>query len=187
VLLLVVALLAIRIPLRDFLAGGGWAQVRRTVRRALLASALTLGAIAGVVLWAHQLPAARRDGSDLPYALAVVAMSLLVAGSACAWAAVATRTLGRLTLDPRVLRLHALLACAVTAALAVMTVAAAVWWAAVGVAAPWFFDGHAAGSGGSPWDPSLIVVLCVMVLATALAGHGTRRILGARPWAPSTV
>jgi hypothetical protein len=174
------AALSVAAPLRDFLRDGGRPAVRRPVLRAAGLSVLALAGLAAIVVWAHRLPASRRDGSDAPYALAVLAVGLALAAAACAWVAVAARVLRGLVLSPRTLALHAGLARAVAAGLVVMTAGAAAWWAAVASAAPWFIAGRAPGAAASGWSPELAAVLCLMLVACAVALTGARRIADVR-------
>jgi len=161
--------------------GGGWPLVRRKVVVAAALTALAAAATVGIVVWARHLDAARRDGRDAAYAGAVAAWALLLVCSLAAWTAAAVATARRLELSPRTLRLEALLAAGVAAAMAAMTAATAVWWAALATSAPWFLAGRPPGEPGSPLAPSLLAAGVVMLAATALGAAGAARALRAAP------
>jgi hypothetical protein len=178
---LALAALVLAAPLRE-LVRGGWRELRPALVRALLLSVLTAGVGAAVVVWAHTLGSADRNGADAGYALAAIALACCVAASAFAWTSVASRAVRRVRLQPPTVVRIAPLACLVALALPLMLAGTIVWWAALGNAAPWFLDGGATGAAASPWAPQLIAVVAAMTVACALAAVGAARIVGARPY-----
>jgi hypothetical protein len=133
---------------------------------------VTLTAFAGLAVWAGRLTDAQRNGNDLAYGLGAVLFALLVCGSIASVTAAAVATVRRLSLSPAVLRLEGHLAEAVTMAIVVMSVAAAVWWALVAATSPRFFT-----AGGSPIQPQAVVVAALMLSAVALSVSGARRVI----------
>jgi hypothetical protein len=73
------------------------------------------------------------------------------------------------------LRVEVWLAVAVSAAMAVMTIATAVWWGSLASAAPWFFDGRPTGSNANALQWNIIVPAILMLAATALGLTGATR------------
>jgi hypothetical protein len=180
--LLVVAGAVVAVPaFRAFLAGGGWASMRRPVVRAGAVTAVTVGAGAGLRAVAQHLTAAQRNGTDGLYSLAFVAVVLLLATSLGLWTAAAVAVVRRLGLSRAVLGTEAVLATTVTAAMVLMTAATAVWWASIATTAPWFLQGTKAGSPASAFAPNLAVTMALMLLASAVALYGAARL--ARSWA----
>ena len=174
--LLVLAGAAITLPdFVRFLRSGGWPSVRRHFFRA---TAATLGAVAALAAtrnFAHGLTTAQRNGTDGMYSLAFIATALLVAATLGLWTAVAVASVRRMVLSLAVLRLEAGLATAVGAAMLVMTAATALWWEAVGSAAPSFLSGSR--QGVSSWlDPNIVTTAAVMLVATACAAYGVIRV-----------
>ena len=101
-----------------------------------------------------QAPARYRYGRDAFYSVVFVAWVLLIAAGLAAWTAVASTTAHQLTWPTRILRLEVRLGVAVTAAMAVMTIATAIWWVTLAQAAPWFFDGHPLAPTPQPSAPT---------------------------------
>jgi hypothetical protein len=142
----------------SFLRGGGWGRVRRPV---LLAGALTLAAVLAavpIVVWAHGLSAAQRNGRDAAYGVGAGLWALLLVACLTAWTAAAVAVARRLDLSPAVLRLETFLATAVTVSMAAMTAATVVWLAALDQAAA-----------------SYLVATALMLVATAVATAGSLR------------
>jgi hypothetical protein len=139
-----------------FLRGGGWRCVRRPV---LLAGALTFAAALAavpIVVWAHRLSAAQRNGLDAAYGVGAGLWALLLVACLVAWTAAAVAVARRIDLPSAVMRLETLLATAVTLSMAAMTAATVVWWAAL--------DQVAA---------SYLVTTALMLIATAVAAAGS--------------
>jgi hypothetical protein len=156
-------------PLAGFLRAGGWRHLWRSVLGAICLSGLTAVVLAGVVAWAHHLTDAQRNGGSLLYGSAFLLLAVCGIGSIAAWTYAACAAARRLTLDPRTLRLEALIAAAVSVAMAAMTGAAAIWWASVERAAPAFL--------GSGLPLRMTALTLTMLAATVFAGAGTLRAL----------
>lgn len=178
--LLVLVGVALVLPrLVGFLRADGLRQVRR---RLLVTVGLTAGAVpasVGLIVWAHGLSAAARDGHDVAYGVAAALWALLLVGCLASWTAVAVAVARQLDLSEIVLRLEALLAVGVAASMAAMTAATGVWWAALADSAPWFLAGSPAGSPGSALAPTLLVAGLLMLLATVAGAAGAGRALHA--------
>lgn len=171
---------ALSLPgLAALLRGGGWAQIRRPINHALLLSVLGVGAIVGLARWAHSLTPAAHNGHNALYSGVFVAWILLVAVCLVAWAAAARATARQLSWSARILRLEAWLGLAVSVAMAVMTVATAIWWGALASAAPWFFDGRPVGSSASALALNVVIPSVLMVGATVLGLTGALRAVKA--------
>jgi hypothetical protein len=155
--------------------GGGWTKIRRPIVRALLLSLLGVAATAGLARWAHSLTPAARNGHNSLYSGVFVAWVLLFAACLAAWVAAARATARQLPWPERILRLEVWLGLAVSAAMAVMTVATAIWWGAVAGAAPWFFEGRPVGSNASALTLNLALPSAFMLGATALGLTGAVR------------
>lgn len=174
--LLVLAGVTLSLPrLTALLRSGGWARIRRPIRRAALLTLLTIAATAGLSAWAHSLTPAARNGSDRFYGGAFLAWVVLFAALLFAWANAAAATARNLVLPLELLRTEARLGAALSAAMAVTTIATAVWWGTLASAAPWFFEGRPAGSHASALVPNMIVPALLMLCATALGLIGATR------------
>jgi hypothetical protein len=163
-----------------FVHHGGWPVLRGHVLRAVVASTATLGATAGMVAWANFLTSTQRNGGSWPYGLAFLTWAALGAATLVLWTVVAVAAALRLVLTRQVLRIESLLAAAVTVAMAITTVATAVWWGAVALHAPWFLQGTSAGISGSPFEPRLATTMVLMLASVVTAGCGVARI--GRSW-----
>ena len=164
-----------------WMRGGGWREIRAVVLRAALVTVPTMAATVALVVWAHRLSSGQRSGHDSAYVLGFGAWALLVVACLVAWTAAAVATARRLALSAKLLRLEAWLAAGVSSTMAAMTIATAVWWAALARAAPWFFTGRPAGTSASALVPQLLVAMLLMLIATPLAGAGALRALRALP------
>jgi hypothetical protein len=173
--------IALSVPgLGRLLRAGGWPRIRGPVRRALGISVVALVATAALVMWAHHLSAAQREGHDDLYAAAFLAWAALGAACLAAWTAAAAgiaRTLA--PAGARRVRAQARLATAVVVAMAVMASATLAWWIAVALRAPAALTGTAVTAPASPWVPQLLVSGAMMVAAIALGTGGARRALRA--------
>ncbi len=157
------------------LRAGGWPAVRRPLSRAALASAATLVAFAPLSVWAHHLPTPARNGADAAYTLAFTLFALLAAATLARWTALAVTIARRLKLSVALLRVEALLACAVSATMLAMTVATALWWGALAHSAPWVLQGGPVGADRPPFSAWLFLSNSLMALATCLAAYGASR------------
>ena len=169
--------------LRSFLRNDGWRLVRRRVTAASILVLATVATLIGLRGWAHELSVGQRNGGDTYYSLLFVVLALVVIAAIIEWTVVAVAAIRQMNLSRRVLRVEARLAYAVTLAMVVITVAVALWWAVVGLAAPWFFYGDKVGGSASALPPNLVVIM-VLMLTSSLSGlfgsarilHGWRRI-----------
>jgi hypothetical protein len=163
-----------------FLRGGGWPAIRGRVLTAAFLSCLTVAAMAPLVGWAHVLTVRQRNGLDLGYGIAFGFWVALAAAGLLAWTGAAVSTARQLSLPATTLRYQARVASAVTVAMAVMTTATAVWWAALASSAPWFLAGRPVGSAASPLAPQLLAAATLMLVATLLGALGAFRSVTAR-------
>ncbi len=161
--------------LATFLRDGGWPKLRRPLTRATVLSLLAVVATFGLAAWAHSLTPAARNGSDPAYSLVFLAWVALFAGCLFASAMAAAAAARQLTSSIRTLTFELWLGIAVTAAMAVMTIATAVWWASLARLAPWFFDGRPIGSSASAFEWNIAIPAMFMVGATALGLIGATR------------
>lgn len=156
--------------------GGGWSQVRAVLRELVVASALLVAGTGGLSVWAHHLSSTQRNGGNLVFAVAYLLYVLVVVLSL----GVATRgaivVVTRLELSPKVLRYEGLVALGVCVTTLVITASAIAWWIQMGLHAPWFLQGTAAGVPVSPWSAPMIITASVMIAATASALWGASRV-----------
>lgn len=173
---LVLAGVAAVLPrLTTLLRRGGWAQIRRPIYGAALLSLLTVVATIGLAAWAHSLTSAARNGGDQLYGAAFLSWVLLLAAGLFAWAHAAAATARKLALPLKLLRTEARIGAALSVAMAVVTIATVVWWAALASAAPWFFDGRPAGSNASALVLNMLIPVALMLGATSLGLIGATR------------
>ncbi|HEX4526495.1 MAG TPA: hypothetical protein VH108_07110 [Gaiellaceae bacterium] len=158
-LLVLLGLVLVAGPLHAFLRDGGWQMIHRPLLRALASTGLTFVVLVAVVVWAHRLTDAERNGGNRLYGVAFVALAVCGVGSIALWTHAAVATARQLALTRASLYRETFLAAATTLAMAVMTVAAAIWWAFV--------------YGASP--VRMVAMTLVMLGATALAATGTVR------------
>jgi hypothetical protein len=179
--LLVITGAVVAVPaLLRFVKEGGWPSVRPHIIRASIASALVVATLFPLSHWAHHLSDFQRNGGYGWYSLAVTGWALIVAGAVALWTAGGVACARRITLSPRVIGIEAGLAVVVTVAMVVVTGATVLWWASVADHAPWFLQGTAAGSPGSPFTPNLIVTMALMIPALCVAVYGSIRVLRSR-------
>ena len=146
-----------------FVRAGGWEKIHRPVLRALAVTGLTVVVLVGVVSWAHQLTNGQRNGGDLRYSGAFLALGLCGAASIGLWTRAAVVTAKELALSRTSLRRQTLLAATTTVTMVLMTASTTIWWASV---------------GGSP-AARMFGVTFVMLIATVLAIAGAARSLRA--------
>jgi hypothetical protein len=164
---LVAAGIALALPATvRFLRGGGWAAIQERVLTAVALSVVAVAATVALVVWASRVDAGGRDGRDAAYAAAFVGWGVLCVAALAGWTAAATALARRIELTAALLRAETALAVVVAGAMAAMTVATAVWWAAVAARAPGFLG------GGSGLPVQLVGAMALMVAATALGGAG---------------
>ena len=169
-----------------FIRTGGWSSIARQVLRAGAATVATTAALVTTVLVARTLPFPERNGDLLYhpvvwyYVASFVVTALLLALTIALWAVAAAAAARRMVLPRTVVSGEGILAAAVMAAMALMTVATSVWWASVAASAPWFLQGVRPGSSVSRFDPNLLATMVVMLAATAVAAYGTSRVAQSR-------
>jgi hypothetical protein len=177
-LLVAVAILLASPRLLAFLRSGGWQSVRRAARRATLMTIVTLGATAGLVIWAHQLAGPERNGADFAYSLAFLLWGATGAATLLCWSALTLACAGRIELSGRLLRAEAGLGVGVACSAITATAAAGVWWGALAADAPWVLHGGASGSGGSVLAVPLLLATATMAIGSVIAGLGAWRCAG---------
>ena len=163
-----------------FLSHGGWPVVRTPLLRASAVAVVTVVATLGLAGWAHSLSSAQRNGGDLAYGVVFGTWAALVVATLALWTVVAVTVGRQLPLGRHLLAFEAAMAMLAALAMVVMTVAAAVWWGSMAVAAPWFLTGAPTGTSGSPADPRMAVTMALMVVAAVLGVTGVVRI--GRSW-----
>ena len=139
-----------------FLADGGWRVIRGHASRAVVCAAAAAGLTVVLVVWAHRLTPAQRNGAYAAYGAAFVTWAGLVVltiGLATVAALAAGR---RLDLTPRVLRVERLLGLAATAGMVLMLVAAVVW----------------ASADAAALSRAVLAAMALMLVAMLTAGAG---------------
>ncbi len=174
---LVLAGLALALPRTVVhLRSGGLAAARRPLLRAVLASMSALVAFVVVLVWSRGLGVAARNGGDAGYTVAFVTFGALAAIALACWTALAVSLARELRLSARLLRIEALLAGAVSAAMLATSAATTLWWSAA-AHAPWAL-------GSAPFAAPLSAD-ALMLLASCLALLGaTRSLLAVRGLSP---
>jgi hypothetical protein len=112
------------------LRAGGDPALARPFARAVVVGAAAVVATGLLVVWAHGLTTAQRDGNDALYAAGFIAWALVVLAALAAWTALAVAIARRLDLGSAVERAELRLARAVATAMVAMTTATLVWWVA---------------------------------------------------------
>lgn len=159
-----------------FLRAGGWPSVRDRFLQASAASVVALAATAAMVVWAHRLGPAQRNGGLWPFAAVGAVWVTVVAVTVVLWTAAVVATVRRLELPGRVLRAEGVCAWAVTAAIAVVTAGTALWWSSLASVAPWFPAGEPAGGRGGPVAPVLGLSAAALAVATVAGLAGSVRV-----------
>jgi hypothetical protein len=156
------------------LRAGRWGEVRRPIRRAAVVTAVAALMSVGVIVWAHHLGPAQRNGGSGPYAVVGLVWGLLMVATVATDTVASLHVVGRLNLSLAVWRLEGLLALVLTLAMAAIIGGTVAWWAAVATNAPWFLSGAPSGSGGSSAPPALVIAgLCMLAgLSVAVGGAG---------------
>ena len=153
------------------LRAGGARVVKPHVRRALALTTLSVAATVPLVVWAHRLNDAQRNGASTAYEIAFVGWALVCVVTLGAWTATAV-TVGRhADLRRSTMRAEAALATTLTVVMVSVLVASVTWSAAVATSAPWFLRGAPVGSRGSALDlpvtgplaPALVVMFFAAV------------------------
>jgi hypothetical protein len=176
---LLVAAFAVPALLVAVAQGGGTTRRRLLVASvvALVATAVTASWLGYLVVWAHELSAAQRNGGDTAYGLAVTGLAVGVASSLAAWTAVATRALHDVRPAHRGVRV-AWVARGAAGCIALVAVGAGLWWAAVGVDAPGFFGEGSRAAGLTTEWPLVLLAISMLAGGAALAVLGAWRTRG---------
>ncbi len=168
--LLVVAAAVVAVPsVVRLVRDGGWEAVRRPVRWVVAVSSVTILVGVGVVVWASQLTPDQRNGGSLPYQLIAVMLAVMVVITVATSTAGAVSVAHRLQISHRVIRLQAVLAVLLAAAMVPIIAGTIVWWASVATHAPAFLSGH-------PAPAPMIIVGLLMVIGIDLAAAGASRV-----------
>ncbi len=179
--LIVLAGVAVALPgFVSFLRSGGWRSIRRAVTSAAALSALAAAGVAGLAAWAHGLSAQQRNGHDVGYALAFLAVAALGAAALLAWTVAGVTTTRRLRLSDTVLRIESRLLWGLALAMGAVVVAAGTWWAGRAVSWPPTAAATPDVSAASPYAPSMIIAGVAVLIATLgtgfAAGHAVRAL-----------
>ncbi len=166
---IVVGVLLVARPLIALVCSGGWQKIRQPLVRAVSTTGLTAAALVAIVIWAHLLSGAQRNGGDVLYSAAFLGLAACGLCTITAWTGAAVTTARHLTLPLKTLRFESWLAALVTMAMATITVAATIWWTAVAGTSSNFFG------TGFPW--TMLALTLTMLGATTLALAGTLRAI----------
>jgi hypothetical protein len=161
------------------LRDGAWPGLRRHAMRAIAVSAGAVAAVVPLALWAHHLSDNQRNGGSVGYSAAFLAWATLVVISIALWTAVAVAVGRRVHLSPPALRAEAALAIGAAAAMVVVALAIAVWWAAMAIYAPPFLSSARPGAVSAAFNLPLDAVAAVMLFGLAVSSVGVRRIVRA--------
>ena len=152
-------------PFISYLRSGGWPAVRPPIVLAVAITCVAGGGTVALATWAHRLAPAARETGAWPYGPAFVAWTITVAAAIVAWTVAAVVVASRIDIPDDRLRGEVLLSRVVVIAMLGMTIAFAIWWAAVSESAPAFI--------GSQLD--LMMLFAAMVLADMIATTGAVR------------
>ena len=155
-----------------FLRNGGWKKIRRQVLSATFLTLIAFTSLVSLSWWGHQLAFAQRNGTDLIYSVAFLIWVFLFISSLAAWAIAGATTIRELGFTDKLLTLQARSSFFVLAAMVVMAVATATWWAALAQRAPWFLAGTAAGSRGTILPINLLFAGVFMLAGVGLGSSG---------------
>ena len=172
------ALIALPSAVRS-LRQGAWRGLVPVVRGAIVLTGVLVLATVGLEIWAGHIRSVPRSEPLLGYGGGFLLWGALAALTLTAWTVAAVATMRRVELGARETKAEAALAVVVALVVAVVTAGVLVWWANVASSAPWFFSSPVARPHASPFDPTLVGVAVVLVIATVVAVAGTVRIVGA--------
>ncbi|TAN23162.1 MAG: hypothetical protein EPN30_07875 [Actinomycetota bacterium] len=177
---LVLAGAAIAVPaFIAYLKNNGWRTFKVHLARALLVSSLLIAATAALSFWAHHLSHFQRNGGDWLYSLTFLSWALLVAIATGLWIRAIVAAAAHFKLSARNLRIEGLFAEIVAILVIAASLSTATWWAAMRIYAPQFFTANRMSTASSPFDPSLIITMALMLAAVVGSGYGTMRIRNA--------
>ncbi len=165
------------------LRAGAWPAIRRRVLWAVAICGWTVIVLGITAWWAHRLTDAQRNGSDLGFALVGLLLAVSITASIASITVAGMAAVRHTEIPVSVLKLEGRLAQAVAAAMALMAVAAGVWWTVMAVSAPWFFSTTGTvGSHGSPLNLAtgmtgvfMLVAVVLGILGAARVAQGLRR------------
>ena len=160
------ALLAVPSLVR-FLRSGGWPAIRPYVLAAVACTVAAAASIIPLSIWAHHLTNRQRNGGLSPYTAALLSWAVLGVAVLVLWTMVAVVAARRVTFSRSLLLSEAGLAVSVAAAMGVILVSTAVWWAELARSAPSFLN-----DPSLPFNPRLVGTVGLMCFAslTAIAG-----------------
>ena len=177
----VLAGMALALPrLVALLRGGGWRDLRAPIGRALEATALAIVATVAIMIWAHGLDSAQRNGHDLAYGIGFLAWGVAAVACLLSWTVVAVQAARRLTPSMAWLRSETALAAVAAVCMVATTIATAVWWAALASSAPWALGDLSQGSGGRIVTMPLLLAGVLMAIGAGLGMIGAAHALRAR-------
>ena len=160
---------------------GGWARLRRRVWVAGTLSVAFVAVTAALVVWAHGLSPAQRDGRDGTYAAGFVAWGVIGAIALASWTAVAATVAEVIELASALARLQSRIAGLAAAAMVVMTAGAIAWYVIIADRAPAALTGGTSSSSAPISVVRLVAAIAVMSIATVAATAGARRAITAAP------
>jgi len=160
-----------------FVRGGGWAEIRQAVSRSVCLTVATVAVFGAMAVWSRHLDARQRDGGYWPYAVLALVLAVVASAMIVSWTAAAATAVRRIEFSPRLVRRFGALAVALAVVTLLVVAGAALWCVAMASSAPWFFDGAAAGSGGSVVSPMLVTMGLLMAGAASLAVVGARSVV----------
>jgi hypothetical protein len=164
----------------QFLRVGGWLTIKRRVCRALFATLATVAAGGALVLWSRHLTNHERNTGFGWYQLLFVSAAFLFIATVATWTITLVAAVRRIYIAMPQLKTAGVLAILVAVGMPIMTVAAAVWWAAMATTAPWFLAGTPTGSSSSPLTTSLLGILILMTTASLVGVFGLVQVV--RTW-----
>ncbi len=141
--------------------------IKRPLSVALITSAIAVVFMVGLVVWAHSLNDAARNGSNNGYSIAALTVAFTIAVTLAAWCWTGI-TLGRhVTLDHQMQVTENVVATVAALGMVTMTACSAAWWLSVSRAAARALDPTAI-------DPiAFATVMALMGLAAALSCVGS--------------
>jgi hypothetical protein len=162
-----------------YLGADGWSEIRRPILGAVVITIVTTAAGSAVVLWAHHLVFAQRNGGYWPYSMAFLILAALVVATVAGWTVAALRTVAHLELPSSVLYAEGGFALILTVLMTVILTGTVAWSAMVATDAPRFLSGAMTGPPGSPLTPNLLTAGAFMAAGLGLAFRGAGRVTGA--------
>jgi hypothetical protein len=174
VLILIVAGLACLPAFVQFMRSEGWRALWPLVRPMTLSVIAAGAASVGIVAWNNHVGPSTT--TPLGLRIAGVLAGLVVIGALAVSYATLIAFVYRLRISTRVTRILAVLAVAMTLALAVIFAGALTWWISTALHAPWFFGSLIPRSPTSPAPLPMIVLGLMMLSGLVLAGIGALRI-----------